>query len=151
MTGTGITVLLVDDQQTDLIVIRCVLEAAGYTVFSASSYHEAMKLFEAQPQSFDLLLSDISMPGNNGLDLAKVLLRKKLDLKILLTSAWVGAQLLEAHGIALPERHFLAKPFRSSVLLQRVEQALRTEESAQWLLGGNGEKNEEGKNQPNGH
>jgi CheY-like chemotaxis protein len=146
MNASGTTVLLVDDQQTDLIVIRCVLEGAGYTVFSASSYHRAMELFEAQPQGFDLLLSDISMPGPNGLELAKALLRKKADLKVLLISGWVGTQLLEAHGIAMPERHFLAKPFRSSVLLRQVERVMQTEESTQWLLG---RSHYEGKHQPN--
>lgn len=145
MRGSGRAVLLVDDQQTDLIVIRCILEGAGYIVFCAFSYNHAMELFEAQPQGFDLLLSDISMPGSNGLELAKALLRKKPELKVLLTSAWIGSELLETYGIALPERHFLAKPFRSSTLLKRVEQVLGIEESAQWLLG---QSAYEGKDQP---
>jgi two-component system, cell cycle response regulator CpdR len=146
MSGSGTTVLLVDDEQTDLIVIRCVLEGAGYSVVCASSYNQATELFEMQPQGFDLLLSDISMPGKSGLELAKALLRKKPDLKILLMSAWVGAQLLEAHGIALPERHFLAKPFRSAALLKQVDQVMRNQDSAQWLLG-QGQHND--KHQPN--
>lgn len=136
ISGSGTSVLLVDDEETDLAVIGKILQGAGYAVSCASNYNQAMALFDAQPQTFDLLLSDISMPGNNGLDLAMALLRKNPGLKILLMSGWVGAHILEVHGITPPERHFLAKPFRSSVLLERVEQVMRTDESQRWLFGG---------------
>ncbi len=59
-------ILLIDDDLLVLKSFRNLLSQVGYEVISASSYEEALKAFEEK--EFDLVLSDIRMPGKNGVE-----------------------------------------------------------------------------------
>jgi DNA-binding response OmpR family regulator len=133
MTPSTAHILLVDDEEVDRGVISHILESSGFTVASVGDYREALDVFNKQSELFDLLISDISLPTGNGVDLAKALLRKKPSLKILLISGWVGAEIMQHHGIPSADRHFLPKPFTAGVLLNRVRQILETDEVWEWL------------------
>src|SRR5215469_6769273 len=126
-------VLLVDDEEVDRRVITQILEGAGLIVSATESYAEATRIFERQLDQIDLLISDISLPHGNGVELAKTFLKKKPTLKILLISGWVGAEIMQHHGIPPADRHFLPKPFTSAVLLERVREIFQTDDAWEWL------------------
>jgi two-component system cell cycle sensor histidine kinase/response regulator CckA len=129
-------VLVVDDEEIDSVLIRRSLErAGGFTVLEARSYDAAVSIFAEHAATIDLLIVDVSLPGQNGVDLARSFLRRRADLKVLFMSGWVGAELLRSHGIVESDRHFLAKPFRPAELLERVQSVLGDTGGVEWLSG----------------
>lgn len=131
VNGTGI--LLVDDELVDLVVMQRILEKAGYIVFADMNYENAMALLIAHLNQISLLLTDVSLPGKTGLDIASDCLWYKPELKILFVSGWTGYGFLEFAGIPPDDLHFLAKPFRLSQLVSRVQTILRNTEQVGWL------------------
>ena len=65
------TFLLVDDDKTIVMVIKKLLEAHGYRVFSATSAEEALALFQHQSHDINLLITDVVMPKMSGTELAR--------------------------------------------------------------------------------
>lgn len=128
---TGI--LLVDDELVDLIVMQRSLEKAGYTVFAAENYDQALAQLDAHVNEISLLVSDISLPGRTGLELARSCLKQKPELKILFVSGWTGAEFLEYAGIPKADPHFLPKPFRSAKLVGHVRHILESADQIPWL------------------
>jgi DNA-binding response OmpR family regulator len=92
-----------------------------------------MDFFHQHSETIDLLISDISLPYRNGVELAKALLKEKPGLKVLLISGWVGAEIMQVHGIPSADRHFLPKPFTASALLTRVREILANGDAWEWL------------------
>ncbi len=73
------TIMLVDDSATILLSISSILSKAGYTVEKAANAEEALKKFNANVK-VDLLITDLNMPGMNGIDLIREV-RKLPDYK----------------------------------------------------------------------
>jgi CheY-like chemotaxis protein len=69
----------------------------------------------------DLLLTDISLPGLNGCELARKLLQDRPKLKVLLVSGYTGAEICQYYGVELSDLHFLAKPFSPATLFHRLQ------------------------------
>jgi two-component system cell cycle sensor histidine kinase/response regulator CckA len=136
MPNRNTIVLIVDDEEIDSTLMRRSLErAGGFTVLEAKSYDAGFRVFAERGGEVDLLIVDVSLPGQNGLDLARSLLRKRPALKVLFVSGWVGAELLRSHGIVESDRHFLGKPFRPAELLERVRSVLGDASGVEWLGG----------------
>ena len=111
------TILLVDD--TDAVRELCadVLIAAGFRVLPAASVERALWEIERSPAPIDVLLSDVTMPGQSGLDFAHALKARWPRLHVLLMS---GSE-LDA-PVSFP---FLPKPFSPATLVSRIRELLR--------------------------
>ncbi len=81
-------VLLVDDEKAILESGRGVLEHLGYEVTTANGSLEALDIFRAKPDAFDLVLTDMTMPKMTGLELAKQLLSTRPDIPIVLCTGF---------------------------------------------------------------
>jgi two-component system, cell cycle sensor histidine kinase and response regulator CckA len=129
--GAGESVLLVEDDPSVRSLVERALNLAGYRVLAASSGNEALAMAE-KPESprIDLLLTDLSMPGMTGLELAERLLSLRPAMKVILMSGYAGdnAPCLEAGGAPMT---LLGKPFGMGELLVRIRSQLasRTEPS----------------------
>jgi len=77
-------ILCVDDENVPLILRRLVLEKSGFQVIPAASGAEALDILNAQP--VDLVLTDLLMPGLNGLELARKIKERTPALPIILLS-----------------------------------------------------------------
>ena len=77
-------ILCVDDEQNSLALRKLVLEKSGYEVVTASSVNDALGKFS--PDEFDLVLSDILMPGRPGTDLAREIKNTYPDFPVVLLS-----------------------------------------------------------------
>jgi CheY-like chemotaxis protein len=119
-----VSILLVDDEETDREQVRRSLQHQGYTILEAGTYHEALGIVELNRGSFELLISDISLPGGNGCELAIALRKQKPDLRVLFISGYVGAEICPYYSIEVSDEHFLRKPFASADLKSRVRQVL---------------------------
>lgn len=115
--GRGETILLVDDEASVLRATSAILRSAGYRVLEAASPSEALL---AATRDFDMLLSDIVLPGITGRELAKRIREQRPSLPVLFISGYVP------EGRAQPEPDLLAKPYTPEALLARVREGLRT-------------------------
>jgi PAS domain S-box-containing protein len=107
--GKGQRILYLDDEDALVLLARRLLERLGYQVAGFSSASEALAAFEAAPDQFDLVLSDLSMPGITGIDVARRVLEIRPDMPVLLASGYVRAEDVEL-ARALGVREVIWKP-----------------------------------------
>jgi two-component system, cell cycle sensor histidine kinase and response regulator CckA len=87
--GQGKRVLYVDDEEALVFLTTRVLGRLGYEVTGRTDARQALAEFRADPNRFDAVVSDLSMPGMTGPDLARELLALRPSLPIVLTSGYV--------------------------------------------------------------
>ncbi len=119
------TILLVEDESSILMMTGGMLERMGYTVLSASTPGEAIRLAEMHRGEIHLLITDVIMPEMNGRDLAKRLLSFYPNLKRLFMSGY-PADVIVHHGVLEPGINFIQKPFVRKDLAANVQKALET-------------------------
>ncbi len=120
----GRAVLLVED---DLPVLRTtseILRNAGCRVIEVSSGDEAVELAAEQLETFDLLVSDVVMPGLSGPETYDRLRERRPDLGVLFTTGYAEWQRTGPNGEGLLPGPVLAKPFGSSELVAKIEDLL---------------------------
>ena len=98
------------------------LTRQGYAVVEAADPLEALAISEGD-RSFDLLVTDVVMPGMNGHDLATELVSRLPGLKVLFTSGYSSHTTL-IDGKLEPGAAFLQKPFELGVLAAKVRELL---------------------------
>lgn len=116
-------ILLVEDSQEMMDMVIRILDTASYETVAVKSAEEALQVFKKENGRFDLLFSDMALPGKCGLELADALRKLQSDLPVLLYSGyqdqrnrWIN---LESKGY-----HFLQKPFTLTGLLAAVHDAI---------------------------
>ena len=121
----GKRVLLADDDPMMRNSVRLTLEQAGYTVVCSETGEEAWQAFSQMPGSFDLLISDISMPELDGASLAHRIRLLRPHMRIILVSGYFDEK---AAGDLMKDGKvkFIAKPFGLDVLLDEVRKALKS-------------------------
>ena len=116
------TILLVEDEPALLALTGRLLRHLGYTVITAASPAEALALCEAREHPFDLLLTDVVMPGMNGRELAELVRRYRPGVAVVFMS---GYPVDHASQRGMPAgSHFIAKPFSVGALSSGVREAL---------------------------
>ena len=128
-TERGLRVLLVDDEEAVLQVMRHVLERAGYQTHSEVSAREALARVRSSPGAFDAAVLDYTMPVMVGTDLARELHQLHPGLPIVLSTGRPSAE-LRRETRAAGASGVLTKPFRSRQLLQAVKDALGRQPAA---------------------
>ncbi len=122
MTGSPITVLLVDDEPGVLNAVRLLLQALGFQVHPFSEPLKALE-FAKTGVSLDVCLSDLRMPVMTGLELLKALHDARPALPFILMSAHaLDADLEEAQKLGA--RGVLPKPFTPDGLREAIQKAL---------------------------
>ena len=117
------TILLVEDAEVVRRLTREIVSRAGYRVIEAGNAEEAMKVAEAHQGPLDLLLTDVIMPGANGVELAKRLRAVRVDLPVLYMSGYTD-NAITRHGLLNERTAFLQKPFTPQDLLRKVREVL---------------------------
>jgi PAS domain S-box-containing protein len=87
--GGGQRILCVDDDEAIVSMTRRLLERAGYRVCGSTSPAHALETFRSAPADFDVVITDVTMPGMSGFDLAHELRKIRPDVPILATSGYV--------------------------------------------------------------
>jgi len=117
MVGSKIVILVADDEDLVRNMIAAIVQSDGYHVLIASGAAEALDLSRRYNGHIDLLISDILMPGMNGIELAQLLSQERPKTKVLLMSGNTE------QPIPRPFR-FLAKPFTVEALHQTMAHLL---------------------------
>ncbi len=119
------TILIVDDEASDLETIARVLTDAGYDVLTASDGRRAEMVASSHPGKIDLLVADVAMSPINGCQLARDLLQHERDLKVLFVSGFTGAQIITQQGFSEDMgADFMRKPVDGDALLAKVRKLL---------------------------
>jgi CheY-like chemotaxis protein len=116
-------ILLVEDSEPLKKLAQKFLEVAGFRVQSARSGEEAMEVASRYGGTFDLLLTDVVMPGINGRALAEQLLPRQPGMRVLYMSGYTDS-FIAGHGVLEPGTHLLHKPFTDEVLIRKVREVL---------------------------
>ncbi len=117
------TILIVEDEDALRRVAIRILESAGYTVLSAASGAEALRLLDRCEQTVHLLLTDVVMPGMGGPEVAEGMRRIRPQLKVLFTSGYTD-DVVARHGVLDEHAHFIGKPYTIPELTGKVRQVL---------------------------
>jgi signal transduction histidine kinase/ActR/RegA family two-component response regulator len=123
--GRGETVMVVDDERSLVALAEETLAELGYEPAGFDSSVAALGAFRAEPQRFDLVLTDETMPDLTGVELAREIRRVRPELPIVLMSGYSGAQLTEraqATGVA----EVLRKPLVRHDIAEALGRALRS-------------------------
>ncbi len=122
ITGTE-RILFVDDEEMLADIGKSLLEKLGYSVTAKSDSTEALALFQNDPDHFDLVITDQTMPGLTGSELAKQLLQIRPDIPIILCTGYsrmVDEMKTQKIGI----REYAIKPVKQSVIAGLIRKVL---------------------------
>jgi two-component system cell cycle sensor histidine kinase/response regulator CckA len=102
------------------------LQFLGYEVLAKTSSVEALEVFRAQPERFDLVITDYTMPQMNGVDLAKEIMRIRPDIPVILCTGFSERiSKDEAKGIGI--RAFSMKPISMRHIAETIRRVLDRE------------------------
>jgi len=116
-----IRVLLVEDEEMVRSVARRVLEQHQMRVVEAENASKALTIFNERPAEFDVVVSDVVMPGMSGPALIELLLLTRPDLKVLYMSGYANDALVN-HSVVERGFVFLQKPFAPLELVRKVRE-----------------------------
>ncbi len=123
-TGSGERLLVVDDDKEIALMCKEGFEALGYEVELFFSSMDALDFFKREYHRIDLVVTDQTMPGKTGFDLAKEMLSIKKDIPIILCSGYTGSiskKKIEDAGI----KCFVMKPVTVEDLSKKIQQLLK--------------------------
>ena len=114
------TILVVDDEEAARQLICLILRQGGYKVLEAEDCDSAARVYRRHQKEIDLLVTDITLPGRNGCELAALLRNNCPDLRVLFMSGLPWDEVSQ-HGVPKEGWGFLQKPFGIKDLLTGVQ------------------------------
>ena len=130
-------ILFVDDEPALVFAGKKMLEKLGYDVVASTDSRTALELFMAQPASFDMVITDQTMPHMTGEMLAREVLKVRAELPVILCSgngAVDGCADSLAKSRAIGIKEFMTKPYERSAMSQVIRRMLDEtgREGVQW-------------------
>jgi two-component system cell cycle sensor histidine kinase/response regulator CckA len=121
-------VLYVDDEYAIIFLMKRLLERQGYLVSGYTDPCEALAVVRANPELFDLAVTDFNMPGMSGLELARALRDVRGDLPVVLASGYITEE-LRAQAPAAGVRELIYKPDTVDALYEAVARFANAQET----------------------
>ncbi len=121
-SGKG-NILVVDDEQVVAEMLKQMLEHAGYTVVVHTNSIEALETFRRQPDRFDLVITDQTMPAMTGEMLSKELLKIRKDIPIIISTGYsshLTGEKIKEIGV----KGLVMKPYKWRSIAQTVKDVL---------------------------
>ncbi len=119
-------ILFVDDEEVVADLGKKLLGTMGYTVVTKVSSVDALTAFRADPDAYDLVITDQTMPKMSGMELAQKMFEIRPDIPVILSSGYSSAGLKEDTR-ALGIRAFLLKPVSAEMFARTIRQVLGKE------------------------
>jgi len=95
LPGQGECVLFLDDEEPLVHLASRMLGRMGYRVVAFTQASEALEAFRSEPGRFDVVLTDLSMPGASGMDFARSVLEIRPDIPVVLATGHIDPPDLE--------------------------------------------------------
>jgi CheY-like chemotaxis protein len=116
-------ILIVDDEVMLVDMMQQVLEQLGYTVSTHCDSADALRAFKACPRAYDLLITDMTMPGMTGTDLAKAVKAVRRELPIILCTGF-NEQISQENAQSLGIQSLIMKPVGMQQLAETIRKVL---------------------------
>ncbi|WP_116811393.1 ATP-binding protein [Steroidobacter cummioxidans] len=118
MSGAGMTILVVEDEESVRHVSVEALTELGYNVLEANGAAMALRLLDQHPE-IDIMFTDVVMPEVNGRMLADEARQRRPDLKVLFTTGYTRNAIVH-NGVLDPGVHLIGKPFNLEQLARKL-------------------------------
>lgn len=122
--GDGQSVMLVEDDESVRLLVRDVLEELGYKTTEAADGQQAVRILESG-QRFDLMISDVGLPGMNGRQLAEIAREYLPDLPVLFVTGYAESATVRG-GFLSHNMQMITKPFQIEGLAARIREMLES-------------------------
>jgi CheY-like chemotaxis protein len=113
----------VDDEPQVRESVKRLLVGQGYTVVEASHGNDAIRIYDAAPSEIDLVLTDVTMPGMSGYDLAEHLRARAPNLPVVLMSGYAETPVASG-ALGAGKTGYIQKPFQVDILVERLREVL---------------------------
>lgn len=123
VVGGKESILIVDDDDAVATIVAKMLKTLGYVVEFRTSSEAALQAFRSEPNKYDLLISDLTMPDMTGLDLAQQVLQVQPGLPVMIMTGY-GDNLTENTRKKFGIKQVLGKPIMMSDLASAVREIL---------------------------
>ncbi len=117
-------ILFADDEAALLDATQRMLERLGYHVTCVQNGGDAFKIFEGNPDDFDLVITDMTMPFMTGVELAEAILRLRPNVPIILCTGFnerITPEIAKSIGI----REYMTKPYALQEMAETIQQVLK--------------------------
>ncbi|QIQ88073.1 MAG: response regulator [Erythrobacter sp.] len=121
--SVGGRILLVEDEDMVRAVAERALSREGYEVTACSGGEEGLEALDRAGEPFDLVVSDVVMPGMDGPAMVREIRKRHPDIPVLFMSGYAEEQLRK--DIDIPDMHFIAKPFSVAAIGDKVAAVMR--------------------------
>ena len=124
-------ILAVDDEPDMLSLVKMIIE--GYSDHQVTTTNNPMEVAELlTKERFDLIITDLKMPGMDGMELLELAKKHDKDALILMVTAFGSLESAE-EAVAKGAFDYISKPFRKETLLIAIDKAMRWREMAQQI------------------
>ncbi|HEX5019527.1 MAG TPA: PAS domain S-box protein [Candidatus Binatia bacterium] len=117
------TILVVEDEESMLMLLQSALSRRGYNVYLAQDGEEALRLFAAHKDGIDAVLLDIGLPKLDGWDVIQWIKRARPDVSVIITSGYVDPE-FKAKLLETGVKDFLDKPYTIEAMVTTLQQVL---------------------------
>jgi len=121
-TGTE-KVLVVDDEERALSLMKTIMERLGYNVTALNGSLKALELFKKEPHQYDLILTDLIMPDLTGDKLVLEIIAIRPDMPVIIISGFTDA-IDNDKFKQTSNKAFMSKPFKPQELAKTIRQVL---------------------------
>lgn len=115
------TILIVDDEKNYLLVLEALLGPQGYEIITVNNAHDALR--SAREADLDLIITDVKMPGMNGMELLEKCKKIKPELPVIIMTAY-GSIEMAVEAMKKNAYDYITKPFQNEQLKLTVKKAL---------------------------
>lgn len=115
------TILIVDDEKNYLVVLEALLAPEGYEIITSDKAREALHLM--RESDLDLVITDMKMPGMNGMELLDEIKRTKPEIPVIMMTAF-GTIEMAVEAMKKQAYDYIAKPFKNEELKLTIKKAL---------------------------
>lgn len=123
------TILIVEDEAALRELVQQYLQKRNFEVLAAKDGMEGVEVFRQHAKKIQLVISDLAMPGMDGLECMDRILASEPNVRFLFMSGF-PEQIVERHRASFERCEFLPKPFRLDQLLDRVDRLLSKDAAA---------------------
>ena len=116
-------ILLVDDEAILVDIGKSLLESLGYSVTTKTNGIDALELFEKEPDRFDLVITDMTMPKMAGDELARNIMALKPDMPVIICTGY-STRITEQKALEMGIRALIMKPFVVTDFAEKVRRIL---------------------------
>jgi DNA-binding response OmpR family regulator len=118
-------IMVIDDEQDVLKIVELYLEKWNYQVDPFSSSLQALEKFKQKPSEYSLILSDVRMPGLDGVHLAQEIQKVREDANIILMTAFEMDEYVTDNLPTIKKEDILKKPFKLNEVCSTVKKHLK--------------------------